>query len=104
MLRLEVGRTYLTRCGEFEVRIISSIGKWSKKHPYVGELYRIAGKVKRVFEEGIFERYEHWTSEGIYLQKGSESSFDLVAEVEVVNGKRTAIKPGTQGTLPGMEG
>lgn len=97
-MNIELGKIYACRNGEYEVRIISLIGTWSKKHPVVGELYLYHGK-RKIPLEGLFQRYEHWDKNGNYLQKGSESEFDLVAEVEMKDGKRAEIKPGTQGSF-----
>lgn len=80
-LKPELGKLYLTRDDEHLVRVISLIGKWSKKHPVVGEFYEIKGK-KRIPVEGLFQKYEHWGKEGFYLDKGVESSLDLMAEIK----------------------
>lgn len=76
-MKIEVGKTYSTRGGEHVVRVISLIGKWSKKHPVVGELYELRGK-KKIPSEGIFTTYEHWQKDGRYLDSGCESALDLV--------------------------
>jgi len=80
-MRLELGKTYLTRGGEHAARVISLIGKWSKKHPVVGELYELKGK-KKIESPGLFQTYEHWTKDGVYLDKPAESGFDLVAVLD----------------------
>lgn len=79
-MKLEAGKEYLSRDGLYIARIISLIGKWSKKHPAVGELHELKGK-RKIPLEGIFEKYEHWTKDGLYLDKEIESTFDLVKEV-----------------------
>lgn len=78
-MKLELGKTYPTRGGEYVVRVISLIGKWSKKHPVVGELYELHGK-KKSPSPGMFEKYEHWQKNGRYLGDHCESSFDIMEE------------------------
>lgn len=80
-MKLEIGKTYLTRDGEHVARIISLIGKWSKRHPAVGEFYTMIGK-KLVADPGMFQTYEHWTKDGRYLDKETDSGFDLMKEIE----------------------
>lgn len=78
-MRLEAGKSYLTRDRERVARIISLIGKWSKKHPAVGELHILKGK-KKIQDPGMFHVYEHWSLKGRYLDDGSDSDFDLIEE------------------------
>lgn len=78
-MKLEAGKSYLTRDRERVARIISLIGKWSKKHPAVGELHVMKGK-KKIMDPGMFLLYEHWTKDGRYLDNEVESDLDLVEE------------------------
>lgn len=82
-LKPELGKVYLTRDKEHVVRIISLIGKWSKKHPAVGELHELKGK-KKIPIDGLFLKYEHWMKDGRYLEKDIDSDFDLVGEYEQI--------------------
>lgn len=80
-MKVELGKWYVTRDGMHHVRIISLIGLWSKKHPVVGECHEMRGR-KKIVSEGLFQKYEHWTKDGIYLAPGSESGLDLDREIE----------------------
>lgn len=78
-LKIELGKTYLSRDKQHLARVISLIGKWSKKHPVVGEFYKMEGK-KLVHDEGLFTKYEHWLKNGKYLSDEADSPYDLVEE------------------------
>jgi hypothetical protein len=82
-MKIELGKVYLTRDAQHVVRVISLIGKWSKKSPVVGELHELKGK-KKVPIDGLFQKYEHWALDGRYLPISvkTESVLDLVAEYE----------------------
>lgn len=78
-MKIELGKWYVTRDEMHFVRIISLIGKWCKKRPIVGECHLMRGR-KKIVDEGLFDKYEHWMKDGRYLSDKSDSAFDLVRE------------------------